>query len=56
MLRFEGTGGVPDSGVMRVLDGDRAISPPTRRGRALLTLWLLHAGEVASANRLIGEL
>src|SRR5438034_1397439 len=41
---------------MEVLDGDRRVDLPAGRGRALLALLALHAGEVVTADRLIDEL
>ncbi|MGH2704236.1 MAG: BTAD domain-containing putative transcriptional regulator [Actinomycetota bacterium] len=41
---------------MEVLDADRRVDLPAGRGRALLALLVLHAGEVVSAERLIDEL
>src|SRR5438094_396212 len=41
---------------MEVLDRDGRIQLPAGRGRALLALLVLHAGEVVSAERLIDEL
>ena len=43
-------------GSMEVLDGDRCVDLPAGRGRALLAVLVLHAGEVVSAERLIDEL
>jgi len=43
-------------GTTEVTDGDRVVDLPARRGRALLVLLVLHAGEVVSAERLIDEL
>jgi DNA-binding SARP family transcriptional activator len=43
-------------GPMEVLDGRRSLSLPSGRGRALLALLALHAGEPVSADRLIDEL
>jgi DNA-binding SARP family transcriptional activator/tetratricopeptide (TPR) repeat protein len=43
-------------GSMEVLDGGRRIDLPVGRGRSLLALLVLHAGEVVSADRLIDEL
>jgi DNA-binding SARP family transcriptional activator/tetratricopeptide (TPR) repeat protein len=43
-------------GPMEVLDGSRLLDLPAGRGRALLAMLLLHAGEVVSADRLIDEL
>src|SRR5205823_4379381 len=43
-------------GPMDVLDGARRIELPAGRGRALLALLVLHAGEAVSAERLIDEL
>jgi DNA-binding SARP family transcriptional activator/class 3 adenylate cyclase len=43
-------------GPLEVLDADRAVPLPRGRGRALLALLVLHAGEVLSAERLIHEL
>ena len=43
-------------GSMEVLDGGRRVDLPAGRGRALLALLVLHAGEVVSAERLIDEL
>ncbi|MDQ3932710.1 MAG: AAA family ATPase [Actinomycetota bacterium] len=43
-------------GSMEVLDGTRRRDLPTGRGRALLALLVLHAGEPLSAERLVDEL
>jgi DNA-binding SARP family transcriptional activator len=43
-------------GPLEVLDGDRVLALPGGRGRALLALLILHAGEVISTERLIDEL
>jgi DNA-binding SARP family transcriptional activator/tetratricopeptide (TPR) repeat protein len=43
-------------GSMEVLDGTRRVHLPAGRGRALLALLVLHAGEAVSAERLIDEL
>ena len=43
-------------GPTEVLNGGRPVSLPSGRGRALLALLLLHAGEPVSADRLIDEL
>jgi DNA-binding SARP family transcriptional activator len=43
-------------GSMEVLDGTRRTDLPLGRGRALLALLVLHAGEPVSAERLIDEL
>ncbi|MCA1833668.1 MAG: AAA family ATPase [Actinobacteria bacterium] len=43
-------------GSMEVVDGDRRVELPSGRGRALLALLVLHAGEAVSAERLIDEL
>lgn len=43
-------------GPLEVIDGDRRISLPRGRGRALLAVLLLNAGEVVSTERLIDEL
>jgi DNA-binding SARP family transcriptional activator len=43
-------------GPMEVLDGGRRVPLPGGRGRALLALLMLHAGEPVSADRLIDEL
>jgi DNA-binding SARP family transcriptional activator len=43
-------------GATEVLDGGRRIQLPSGRGRALLALLALHAGEPVSADRLIDEL
>lgn len=43
-------------GGMEVLDGARPLALPAGRGRALLALLVLHAGEAVSAERLIDEL
>jgi DNA-binding SARP family transcriptional activator len=43
-------------GSMEVLDGTRRVDLPAGRGRALLALLVLHAGETVSAERLIDEL
>ncbi len=43
-------------GPTEVLDGRRSVSLPSGRGRALLALLVLHAGEPISADRLIDEL
>jgi DNA-binding SARP family transcriptional activator len=43
-------------GPTEVLDGGRRVPLPSGRGRALLALLLLHAGEPVSADRLIDEL
>ena len=40
-------------GPMEVLDGDRSVPLPRGRGRALLALLILRAGEVVSTERLI---
>src|SRR5207249_11120686 len=41
---------------MEVLDGTRRVAIPAGRGRALLALLVLHAGEAVTAERLIDEL
>jgi DNA-binding SARP family transcriptional activator/class 3 adenylate cyclase len=43
-------------GPLEVLDDDGPVALPGGRGRALLALLILHAGEVVSADRLIDEL
>ena len=43
-------------GPLEVLDEDRPVALPGGRGRALLALLILHAGEVVSTARLIDEL
>jgi DNA-binding SARP family transcriptional activator/class 3 adenylate cyclase len=43
-------------GPLEVLDDGRPVALPGGRGRALLALLILHAGEVVSADRLIDEL
>jgi DNA-binding SARP family transcriptional activator/class 3 adenylate cyclase len=43
-------------GPTEVLDGGRRVPLPSGRGRALLALLVLHAGEPVSADRLIDEL
>jgi DNA-binding SARP family transcriptional activator len=43
-------------GPTEVLDGRRRVPLPSGRGRALLALLVLHAGEPVSADRLIDEL
>ena len=43
-------------GPTEVLDGERPVPLPSGRGRALLALLVLHAGEPVSADRLIDEL
>ena len=43
-------------GPTEVLDGGRRLPLPSGRGRALLALLALHAGEPISADRLIDEL
>lgn len=43
-------------GATEVLDGNRRVALPAGRGRALLALLLLHAGEAVTAERLIDEL
>ena len=43
-------------GPTEVLDGGRRLPLPSGRGRALLALLALHAGEAISADRLIDEL
>jgi DNA-binding SARP family transcriptional activator len=43
-------------GPLEVLDDGRPVALPGGRGRALLALLVLHAGEVLSADRLIDEL
>jgi DNA-binding SARP family transcriptional activator/tetratricopeptide (TPR) repeat protein len=43
-------------GSMEVLDRGRPLTLPSGRGRALLALLVLHAGEVVSADRLVDEL
>jgi DNA-binding SARP family transcriptional activator len=43
-------------GPTEVLDGGRLVPLPGGRGRALLALLVLHAGETVSADRLIDEL
>ena len=43
-------------GPIEVLDGTRQVALPAGRGRALLALLVLHAGETVLAERLIDEL
>jgi DNA-binding SARP family transcriptional activator len=43
-------------GSLEVLDGARRVELPSGRGRSLLTLLTIHAGEPVSADRLIDEL
>jgi DNA-binding SARP family transcriptional activator len=43
-------------GPLEVLDGERQVSVPGRRERAVLAYLLLHANEVVSSSRLIDEL
>ena len=43
-------------GPLEVFDEGRPVALPGGRGRALLALLILHAGEVISADRLIDEL
>jgi DNA-binding SARP family transcriptional activator len=43
-------------GPMEVLDGTRRVALPAGRGRALLALLVLHAGDEVPAERLIDEL
>lgn len=43
-------------GPLEVDDGDRPVPLPSGRGRALLALLVLHAGEVVSAERLVDDL
>ena len=43
-------------GSMEVLDGGRRVDLPVGRGRALLALLVLYAGEVVAADRIIDEL
>src|SRR6266567_8648380 len=43
-------------GSMEVLDGARRVALPSGRGRSLLALLTLHAGEPVAAERLIDEL
>jgi len=43
-------------GSMEVLDGARRVELPSGRGRSLLALLTLHAGEPVSSDRLIDEL
>lgn len=43
-------------GPTEVLDGDRWVVLPAGRGRALLALLIIHAGEVVAAERLVDEL
>jgi DNA-binding SARP family transcriptional activator len=43
-------------GPTEVLDGERQVPLPGGRGRALLAMLVLHAGEPVSADRLIDEL
>jgi len=43
-------------GSTEVLDGTRLVSLPSGRGRALLALLLLHAGEAVATDRIIDEL
>ncbi|MBW3589705.1 MAG: AAA family ATPase [Actinobacteria bacterium] len=43
-------------GFMEVLDGVRRVELPTGRGRSLLALLTLHAGQPVAAERLIDEL
>ena len=43
-------------GPTEVLDGGRRVPLPSGRGRALLVLLVLHAGQPVSADRLIDEL
>src|SRR5438477_405028 len=43
-------------GSTEVLDGTRRVELPAGRGRALLALLILHAGEPVAAERIIDEL
>ena len=43
-------------GSTEVLDGTRQVALPTGRGRSLLALLILHAGEPVAAERIIDEL
>jgi DNA-binding SARP family transcriptional activator/tetratricopeptide (TPR) repeat protein len=43
-------------GTMEVVDGSRRVPLPAGRGRALLALLVLHAGDAVPAERLIDEL
>src|SRR5262249_13668926 len=43
-------------GPLEVSDGDRPLALGGEKQRALLALFLLHAGEVVSADRLIDDL
>jgi DNA-binding SARP family transcriptional activator len=43
-------------GSTEVLDGSRRVELPTGRGRSLLALLILHAGEPVAAERIIDEL
>jgi DNA-binding SARP family transcriptional activator len=43
-------------GTTEVLDGSRLVPLPSGRGRALLVLLLLHAGEAVATDRIIDEL
>ena len=43
-------------GPLEVLDGDRPVRLPRGRGRALLALLILRAGEVVSTDQLIDSL
>lgn len=43
-------------GPLEVIDGDRSLVLPRGRGRALLAIMALHAGEVVSPDRIIHEL
>jgi DNA-binding SARP family transcriptional activator len=43
-------------GSLEVADGERVVSLPRRKHRALLAVLLLHAGEVVSRDRLLEDL
>ena len=43
-------------GPLVALDGDRSVALPRGRGRALLAILILHAGEAVSTDRLIADL
>ena len=43
-------------GSTEVLDGTRRVELPAGRGRALLALLILHAGEPVAADRIVDEL
>src|SRR5713101_10132272 len=43
-------------GSTEVLDGTRHVEVPAGRGRALLALLILHAGEPVAAERIVDEL